>query len=210
MSTGITLEPPLDHAQTPYQRFAPSRIIGRMSVEEYLNFLEKAIYKYDYVQGEVVQMAGASPEHNLIAANTLRSIGNSLEAIQSDCEVLGSDQRVAVNNRLYYFPDLVIVCGEWHVDSRGALQNPLAIIEVLSPTTELDDRTDKFREYQQINSLQHYILIEQRRVAVTHYVKLEVGVWAIWGDYREITDTITMELGDKSITYRLTPLLLCP
>ena len=59
--------------------------------------------------------------------------------------------------QIYYFPDLCVVCGEWKVDLHDALQNPCVIVEVLSPSTEADDRADKFREYQQIASLRHYI-----------------------------------------------------
>ena len=201
MSTA-TQEPPL-HSLPPrprvaYRRFAPSRVIGRMTVDEWMTFLEKSKHKYDYIRGEVVQVAGASPEHNLIGVNTLRAIGDALETAESDCEILGSDQRVYVNEDLYYFPDLVIVCGEMQVDHRDALRNPAAIIEVLSSATEKDDRTDKFRDYKQIASLRHYMLIEQNRAAVTHYAKVE-GVWTIAGDYRAMTDNLRLTFSETTV-----------
>ncbi len=186
-----------------YRRFDPSRIVGEMSVDEWDTFVRKEKHKYHYVYGKVVQMAGASPEHNLISMNVAVSIRNAFEAIDSQCEILGSDQRVFVRDNLYYFPDLVVVCGAMEVDTRDALRNPAAIIEVLSPTTEADDRSDKFREYQQIASLRHYVLIDQNRVAVTHFEKIAGGLWAISGDYRELSDSLSLTFGEATATVPL-------
>jgi Uma2 family endonuclease len=186
-----------------FQRFDPSRIAGTMTVDEWADFLGKSKHKYDYVYGKAVQVAGASPEHNLISMNTSRAIGNLLEDADSDCEVLGSDQKVYVNERLYYFLDLMIVCGDWQVDFRDALRNPSAIIEILSESTETDDRSDKFREYQQIPSLGHYVLIDPYRIAVTHYQKIAGGLWAIIGDYRALTDSLMLVLGETTVSVPL-------
>lgn len=178
-----------------YRRFPPERMIGTMSLEEWIAYLESSQHKSNYICGEVVEVAGASPEHNQIAMNVGRALGNALEAQDANCDVLGSDQKVYMAPGLYYFPDLCVVCGEWKVDLYDALQNPCVIVEVLSPSTEADDRTDKFREYQQIASLRHYILIDQSRVAVTHFEKLAQGLWAIVGDFRALDDTLKITLG---------------
>jgi Uma2 family endonuclease len=205
MSAAIA-EPTIDSAtranlriRLPYQRFDPSRIVGRMTVDEWTVFLEKSKQKSFYVNGEVIEMSGASPEHNLLSMNFAFETRLALENARAECEVLGSDQKLYVHDRLYYFPDLVIVCGEWKVDHRDALRNPAAIVEILSETTAADDRTDKFRDYQQIPFLRHYILIEQNRIAVTHFQKIEGGLWAIVGDYRALTDSLTLTFGEASV-----------
>ena len=203
MSTLIAEPLPPATPKKPYRRFDPARVVGTMTEDEYWDFLQQAKHKYHYVYGEVVQMAGASIEHNLIAMNTGKAIRNALEAVESDCEVLGSDQRVSIAARLQYFPDLVVVCGDWRVTPRDGLQNPVAIIEVLLHSTETDGRTDKFLEYQQIPSLHHYILIDQSRIAVTHFEKMADTRWVIAGDYRALTDTLTIPLNDQPIVVAL-------
>lgn len=205
MSTAILdpLAPAPVRQRAAHRRFDPSRVVGTMTVDEWMTLLEKSQWKYHYIDGEVVQVAGASPEHDLIAANFLRALGNALESAGSNCEVMGSDQRIFVRDRLYYFPDLVVVCGKMQVDHRDAIHNPVAIVEVLSPTTESDDRTDKFRDYKQIDSLRHYILIEQNRSAVTHYEKNADGIWTMPGDYRESTDRLTLTFGDATANVSL-------
>ena len=187
-----------------YQRFPPERVIGTMSLEGWTAYLESSKHKSHYICGEVVEVAGASPEHNLVAMNMALALRKSLDAQDADCDVLGSDQKVYVAPELYYFPDLCVVCDEWRVDLHDALQNPCVIVEVLSPSTEADDRTDKFREYQQIASLRHYILIDQSRVAVTHFEKLAQGLWAIVGDFRALDDTLKITLGTATVEVPLT------
>jgi Uma2 family endonuclease len=51
-----------------------------------------------------------------------------------------------------------------------ALTNPLALVEVLSPSTESYDRGAKFAHYRLITSLRDYVLVSQaeRRVEVFH------------------------------------------
>ena len=185
------------------QRFAPERILGHMSVPEWSIFLAASKQKSNYIYREVVEMAGASPTHNLLAMNFAVALRNRLEAASSTCEVFGSDQKVFVGPGLYYFPDLCVACNDWLIDPQEALQNPSLIVEVLSPTTERDDRTDKFREYQQIAALKHYILIDQSRVAVTHFEKLAQGLWAIVGDFRALEDTLSITLNEADFAVTL-------
>lgn len=51
------------------------------------------------------------------------------------------------------------------------------IIEVLSPTTEQNDRGDKWQHYQLIPSLQEYVLVSQPHPRVEHYRRLASGGW---------------------------------
>ena len=48
-------------------------------------------------------------------------------------------------------------------------------MEVLSPSTEADDRGDKFAGYRSISSLQEYVLIAQDRLSVEQYRRLPDG-----------------------------------
>ena len=54
-----------------------------------------------------------------------------------------------------------MVCGpfEGDEDDPDAATNPVAIVEVLSPTTEAWDRGEKFAAYRALPSLRHYALL---------------------------------------------------
>jgi len=49
-----------------------STVQTRISVEDYLKAEEKAEFKNEYYDGEVVAMSGGSPEHSLMTANCIR------------------------------------------------------------------------------------------------------------------------------------------
>jgi Uma2 family endonuclease len=58
------------------------------------------------------------------------------------------------------YPDAVVVCGEIDFADDQA-RNPVAVFEVLSRSTESEDRGPKFVAYRSIGTLRHYVLIAQ-------------------------------------------------
>src|SRR5437868_44022 len=149
-----------------------------LSPEEYLAVERKAEYKSEYVDGVMYAMAGGSERHNLIAANTIISIGVQLRA--SPCRVYPSDLKVRVpNSKKFFYPDVSVVCGETRFadDERDIVLNPILIVEVLSESTAAFDRGKKFQAYQQLESLQEYLLVAQDEYIVEHYLRQEQNHW---------------------------------
>jgi Uma2 family endonuclease len=154
--------------------------------EQYLATERAAEYKSEYMAGQVYAMSGASRAHNLITVNLVREISNALGG--RPCEVYSSDMRVGLQaSGSYFYPDVAAVCGEpvfedAHVDT---LLNPTVIIEVLSPSTELFDRSMKFARYLKIGSLHEYILVSQDQIRVERYSRQpDDDKWI----FEEITD----------------------
>ncbi len=144
----------------------------RFTPQEYLALERKSETRNEYYNGEIFAMAGASREHNLIAGNLFRDIGNQLE--DRPCETYMNDMRVWIEaTGLYTYPDVVVVCGEPRFQDRevDTLLNPTVIVEVLSPSTEAYDRGDKFRHYRRIDSLREFVLISQDRMMVERYTR---------------------------------------
>ncbi len=109
--------------------------------EQYLEIERRAAFKSEYYVGQMFAMAGASREHNVIARNVIRRLGNALDG--RPCETYPSDMKVLVSaGGLYTYPDVSVACGEpQFLDRQGdVLLNPLVIVEVLSDTTEAYDR----------------------------------------------------------------------
>ncbi len=173
-----------------------------MSRDAYLRWERAASDKHEYHGGKAWSMSGASYEHSAIATDTRRALGNLLEG--SACDVLDSDMRVYVPaTGQYYYPDACLVCGEPRVDNDKSLRNPVAIVKLLSPSTAAYDRGEKFEDFQRIESLQYYILIEQDRVSVTHYEKIADNLWAIVALSIALTDSLTLLLDDTVVTVPL-------
>ena len=145
-----------------------------LTPEEYLAFERKATTKHEYLNGQIVAMSGASFAHNFLTMNTANQLYNQL--IGGECQVATSDMRVKVTQiDSYFYPDVVVVCGEPRAedDTFDTLLNPTVVVEVLSPSTEVYDKGEKFEHYQQIASLKEYVLISQDKIRVEHYRRQE-------------------------------------
>lgn len=173
-----------------------------MGVAEYLRYAEAATRRHQYYEGKCWIMPGASFEHSLIATTTRRILGNALE--ETECLVLDNDMRIHIPaSKAYYYPDACIVCAAPEVDNNESLRNPVAILEVLSPSTEEFDQNAKFADYRKIESLEHYLLIEQTQVAVTHHARTPAGTWAVATTVTDLAGSLTITLAGVAVTVPL-------
>ncbi|MDB5208845.1 MAG: hypothetical protein JWR72_3920 [Flavisolibacter sp.] len=155
-----------------------SPALNYVSVEDYLLQEEAAEEKHEYVGGNIVAMAGASREHNQIVSNLIREVGSFFKG--KGCDIFPSDFRVTTPTaKSYFYPDATIVCGatQMQPDIFDTLLNPVVIFEVISEGTEKIDRGYKFFYYQQIPSLQEYILIDSREYAIEVIRRQSDGLW---------------------------------
>ena len=152
----------------------------RYTASEYLALEEKAEFKSEFINGEVIPMAGASANHNKIALNFCRLlpliIGDQMY------EIFMSDMRLWMPeyNR-YTYPDVMVVAGDpVFVDQKQMeVTNPCLIVEILSNSTQTYDHDSKFRQYRSIPTFQEYILVYQNGYEVDHYVKESEDRWVL-------------------------------
>lgn len=148
-----------------------------LSPEEYITIERKAIpnvniVRSEYINGKIIAMSGASYAHNLITNNISGELRTLLKG--TACAAFANDMRVSIpTTNSYFYPDIGVVCDEprFEDDVFDILLNPVVIIEVLSPSTEVYDRGEKFSHYRQIESLQEYILVSQDKVNVERFLR---------------------------------------
>jgi Uma2 family endonuclease len=152
-----------------------------LTPEQYLEIERLAAYKSEYISGQMFAMAGGSPTHSLIAMNIGVELGTRLRG--TSCRVYNSDLRVAFEaTNLYTYPDVTVSCERpTYVGSQSdALTNPTLIVEVLSPSTELYDRGEKFAHYQRSATLAEYVLVAQDHARVERYTRTSEGGWLLF------------------------------
>ncbi len=143
-----------------------------ISLRDYFALDYEGGERYEYYNGEIFNMSGGTPNHNSIAVSAVIAFGTRLN--KSSCRVFNSDQRVKVHvGSPYLYPDVVIAYRPRFemINHLPTLLNPLLIIEVLSPSSAAHDRSSKFNQYQSIESLRHYLLIDATACGVVHYQK---------------------------------------
>ncbi len=152
----------------------------KWTVDEYLAFERHDEVRHEFVDGEVVAMSGASRAHGRISWNIAGALYPQLEGAR--CEGFISDMRVRIpTTTRYTYPDIVVVCGEpqFEDDELDTLLNPTLIIEVLSPTTEDQDRGRKLFHYRSIPSLEVILLVAQDQVHIEQLARHSDGSWRL-------------------------------
>ncbi|MFO1349716.1 MAG: Uma2 family endonuclease [Gammaproteobacteria bacterium] len=148
----------------------------RLSIADYLAQERDGEARHEYIDGEIFAMTGASRAHNFIAGNLFSAI--HLHLRNTPCRVFMNDMKVRIGNRFYY-PDLLVSCTKVADEPDEYYETaPKLIIEVLSDSTEIDDKKHKRLAYQQLPSLQEYALIGQKPPQVEIYRRQAEG-WII-------------------------------
>lgn len=132
-----------------------------LTLEEFLAWDERQAGRYEFDGIQPVAMTGGSRQHARLVKRTVNALDRRLPA---GCEAYPGDLRVNMRGRARY-PDVLVLCGEQDMDDDSV--NPVLVIDVLSPSTQLVDRRAKPAEYASVPSIQAYVLLEQDRPLAT-------------------------------------------
>jgi len=168
--------------------------------EEYLELEEKALYKSEYRNGEIIPMTGGSGNHNKI---TLAIAAILLYALRRKTnEVFMADMRLWIPQfKEYTYPDVIVTDGQASYTSKNntTVTNPLLIVEVLSKSTKNYDQGEKFTFYRSIPQFKEYVLVEQNQYQVMQYSKTNEGEW-IFREYKSENDLVKLQHLDLEIS----------
>jgi Uma2 family endonuclease len=73
----------------------------------------------------------------------------------------------------------MVTCDPSDAQTPNYKRFPKLIIEVLSKSTEGFDRGDKFADYQQIETLEEYVLVSTKRQSLECFRRNEEGLWVL-------------------------------
>jgi Uma2 family endonuclease len=145
--------------------------------EDYLEIERVSLVKHEYLQGQMVAMAGASKAHVIITGNLSALLVNHLRG--TGCIAYATDMKVrlpALN--LFYYADLAVTCDDRdRVSTEAFILHPKLIVEVLSESTEAFDRGDKFADYKTIAELAEYVLIHSKQILVERFQRKSDNLW---------------------------------
>lgn len=152
----------------------------RFTFEEYTEIAERSSMRLEYWEGAILDMSGGSPRHSAIASNILRILGAQLRG--APCRVFDSNLRIrslAANRSTY--ADVTVVCWALELDpadkTRQTVLNPAIVVEVLSPSTQSDDRGPKLDSYKLIGSMRTIVLVAQDSAELVVHERQADGGW---------------------------------
>jgi Uma2 family endonuclease len=160
------------------------------SPEEYLAIEIESETRNEYIDGEIIPMAGGMPNHNRIVRNFCTAITVGMRG--EPYEVFVADQRLWIpQRRIYTYPDAMVVHGNliYQEGRKDTITNPVLIVEVLSKSTRNYDQGEKFVAYRTIATFQEYVLIDQYSYSVQRYVKIGAKKWE-FQEYDRLEDEV--------------------
>lgn len=143
--------------------------------EEYIAGELHSEIRHEYFAGRVFAMAGASREHNIIAANFQGELYAHLRG--KPCRAFMADMKVrisAASDDCFYYPDILVECSPSSTPKYFSTE-PVLIVEVLSPDTERTDQREKLFAYRTLPTLHTYILAAQDKRELTVFHKTDSG-----------------------------------
>lgn len=138
-----------------------------MSLDDFLHWEREQPERYEYAGGIATMMTGGSLDHSTIASNLWTALRDRLRGCP--CRAFRGDTKIVANDSVRY-PDLSVTC----IPGRGVddtVLEPILVIEVVSPSTEREDRGRKRFDYFRTPSIQQYAIIEQDARRVDLYTR---------------------------------------
>ncbi len=132
--------------------------LPKLSLHDFLAWENDQPERHEYYRGEVFAMVGARRVHLRVVQNLGRQLGNRLQ--DSPCQEFAETAKLQVADDTILYPDVFVTCNEADLATEIIFRWPILVIEVLSPSTQAYDRSQKFALYRRIASLKEYILID--------------------------------------------------
>ncbi len=178
-----------------------------LSVEEFLDCCPNDQRHYQLIDGIIVAMAPPAIPHQIIASRLNAHIVSAVDTNRPGCSTR-SQAGIApqgLSGRNHFETDITVTCEA--AGRKGISEEPVLIVEVLSPSTERDDHFVKLPHYQSLPSLQEILYVESQRIAATLYRRSGEGWETIeldGGDARLRLQTIGLDIALSSL-YRGVP-----
>ena len=138
----------------------PRAVQRHVGLDEYLRDEELSDQRHEYVDGAVFAMTGASNQHNEMIGSLFAHLKPQLK---SPCRSYMIEVKLRLQQKsatIFYYPDFIVTCEPRQPKSHW-ITAPSLIVEILSPSTERTDRTEKLFAYTQLPSLEAYLLVAQ-------------------------------------------------
>lgn len=151
---------------------------------------------HEHADGEVFAMAGGDDRRATVSGNLFAALHGHLKG--NGCCVYMNDVELQVPAaNTFFYTDVFVTCSERDANNRLIQQEPLLVVEVLSPSTAAYDRGDKFASYRLCPTLAEYAVIDIDRRAVDLFRKNADGLWVLHpydGDQSLTLECVTLTL----------------
>jgi Uma2 family endonuclease len=146
--------------------------VKRMTVPEFVAWAERQPRgRYELLHGFPVAMAPQRIEHADTKFLVCLALKTAISRAGLPCHAVPDGLSVRVDDETVYEPDALVYCGPKVPDGTIFIENPVVVVEVISPASEAVDTGDKLVGYFKVPSVAHYIIVHPLQRVVTHHAR---------------------------------------
>lgn len=141
----------------------------RMNVDEFLDWAVGRPGRYELFEGEIVKMSPETVGHAEIKGAIFFALISAIRLGRAACHALPDGVIVRIDERTAYEPDAQVYVGDKLQGAALEVANPVIIVEVLSPSTQRIDVTQKLAGYFRLPSVAHYLIVDPTQPSIVHH-----------------------------------------
>jgi Uma2 family endonuclease len=154
-----------------------STALKLMTVEEFLPWAEGKEGRWELHDGVPVTMSSLDPDmmaperaaHTRTKFRAAKTLDGAVARAGLTCEVFTDGMAIRVDARTTYEPDASVACGLPVPADAVEIDNPVIVVEVLSPSAAAIDHGRKLSGYFSLPGVQHYLILDPERRVVIHH-----------------------------------------
>ena len=137
--------------------------------------LEQPTGRFELDNGVVVAMAPERVNHSRVKLNVTIALRNAIGTCGLACEALPDGASIRIDNRTVYEPDALVRCGPPAPGDVVEVNDPVIVVEVISPSSRGIDAGVKLARYFSLPSVRHYLIVDTDQRVVIHHRRDEAG-----------------------------------
>ncbi len=143
------------------------------TVPEFLKWAQGRPGRYELHDGHVVAMTPQRARHADTKGRVYRKLCEAVEAAGLPCEVYPDGMTVRIDQNTAFEPDALLRCGDPLDPDAITVEDPLLVVEVVSPSSEGSDTGHKLAGYFRVPGLRHYLIVDPLGRVVIHHQRAE-------------------------------------
>jgi Uma2 family endonuclease len=167
----------------------------RLSISDYLAWEAAQPGRHEFHRGDVFATVGATRAHGRVVNNLAAELRAALKG--TPCQVFHEGMKVQVADDAVLYPDVFVTCDAADLATEHVFRSPTLVAEVLSPSTQGYDRSQKFALYRRLPSLREYLLVDPETRRMEAFRRVADGQWVL--DDMSEADTLRVACLDLAI-----------
>ncbi len=147
----------------------------KLTVDEFLAWAKDKPGRFDLHAGTVYAMAPERAARAELKFAIQRALPDAIVTRRLSCHMLPDGMTVRIDDTTAYEPDALVYCGPTVAPDAIEIDQPVILVEVLSPSTRHIDASAKLAGYFKLPSVQHYLIIDPERPTVVHHARRDDG-----------------------------------